>query len=511
MIEEFEINDNYTFNKSSITKLNNGLIVFTGPSGSGKSVFMKSMLGLFAIDESTSKSSHSIVNYNLNLEDYGIDHEDGENIIFKQSKKDKVRYFINNQPVSKKTIKEISNKFIRHLSLKDYSDFEDHNLINLLDTTISKKIKNYSKILLDHQEKYKKYRKIYLELNQIIEKESKITELKEFTEFEINKIKEINPKLDEDIELMEIKKKISRKDKIVETMDSLNMFMELEGNVFSFLNTIDSESDFFSSAMEELKDKISETESSLEELSDMDIESLLDRIEQISDLKNKYGSIKECLEELDKKEEELISYNNISFEKSELEKNLEKSLKELKDKENEISKIRKENIKLFSGELTKYTNDLYLENVNVILTDIERTNQGINKLNIDLNNVELKKISTGEFNRLRLAVLAIKSNFMQNDGGILMLDEIDANLSGEESMSVAKVLLVLSKKFQIFAISHQPQLTSCAHKHFLINKENGISDIKELNKEEKIKEISRMISGDKITKEAINFAKHLLD
>ena len=97
-----------------------------------------------------------------------------------------------------------------------------------------------------------------------------------------------------------------------------------------------------------------------------------------------------------------------------------------------------------------------------------------------------------------------------NTNGILFLDEIDANLSGKESESIAKVLKELSRYYQIFAISHQPQLSTSASQHFLVYKENNISTVKELDKNERINEISRMISGENITNEAKQFATTLL-
>ena len=68
----------------------------------------------------------------------------------------------------------------------------------------------------------------------------------------------------------------------------------------------------------------------------------------------------------------------------------------------------------------------------------------------------------------------------------------------------------VSNSYQIFAISHQPQLTSSANQHFLVDKTDGKSFVKELNNKEKINEIARMISGEKVTAEAIEFAKNLL-
>ena len=100
---------------------------------------------------------------------------------------------------------------------------------------------------------------------------------------------------------------------------------------------------------------------------------------------------------------------------------------------------------------------------------------------------------------------------MNQNGGILMLDEIDANLSGEESMSVAKVLRQLSRHFQIFVISHQPQLTSMGEQHFMVYKDQDESMVKELSFEDRVDEIARIISGDSVSDEAKIFAKELLE
>jgi DNA repair protein RecN (Recombination protein N) len=187
-----------------------------------------------------------------------------------------------------------------------------------------------------------------------------------------------------------------------------------------------------------------------------------------------------------------------------LEKSLNESAKQL-------TNLRKEELQNFKTMLNNYAKDLYLQKVDLKLKTIDFSFNGCDKLEIFLNDTSLNKISTGEFNRLRLAVLAVKSSLMQDAKGVLVLDEVDANLSGEESQSVAKVLKKLSSQYQIFVISHQPQLTSHGNQHFLVYKDkNGTSFVKELSKEERIDEIARIISGEKITKEALNFAKELL-
>lgn len=95
--------------------------------------------------------------------------------------------------------------------------------------------------------------------------------------------------------------------------------------------------------------------------------------------------------------------------------------------------------------------------------------------------------------------------------GILVLDEIDANLSGQESEGVAKMLKTLSKTYQIFAISHQPHMPVLADSHYLVSKKDGKSEVRLLDMEGRIEEMARMISGANITKEALEFAKKRLE
>jgi len=134
---------------------------------------------------------------------------------------------------------------------------------------------------------------------------------------------------------------------------------------------------------------------------------------------------------------------------------------------------------------------------------------GESEAKIILNDIDINTISTGEFNRLRVALLGAKLEYT-NEEKTLFLDEIDANLSGEESMSVAEVLKLLSEKYQIFAISHQPQLASVANKHFLVTKKENKSFVKELDKDGRIEEIARIIGGKEKSQKAIDYAKELL-
>jgi DNA repair protein RecN (Recombination protein N) len=286
---------------------------------------------------------------------------------------------------------------------------------------------------------------------------------------------------------------------------------ELEHYVNEALEILEEDSGFFDDAMNELRAKLENAEEKFDALENENIEEVLNRLEDLSELKRKYGGISEALSYKEKKQKELQKYENIEFEKEKLQQTVEKLQKDINNFSSELSKYRKDELKKFSNDLNLYLKQLYLKDIKVDLKKSEITQNGFDIVELNLNSTTLDKISTGEFNRLRLAILALKSEFLEKEGGVLILDEIDANLSGEESMSVAKVLRKLSKKYQIFVISHQPQLTSQGEQHFLVYKDdNDTSKVKELSKEQRVKEIARIISGDKITKEAENFALELL-
>ncbi|MDO8260543.1 MAG: ATPase, partial [Candidatus Magasanikbacteria bacterium] len=285
---------------------------------------------------------------------------------------------------------------------------------------------------------------------------------------------------------------------------------EHEYNVFSALDSLNIDSSFFSDAMNELRAVMENAEERFNMLDEVNVEDVLNRIEELSDLKRRYGSIEDALRYKEQKILELAKYENIEITKGDLVAKESKLDKKVKDLAYQLSQLRSSEIESFRDDLNKYLKELYLRGAQVEIIDAEYGFFGKDEVLLKLNETNLQKISTGEFNRLRLAVLALKSEFMSKNGGVLMLDEIDANLSGEESMSVAKVLKQLSQYFQIFVISHQPQLTSMGDQHFLVYKNENESHVRELGFDERIDEIARIISGESITQEAKGFAKELL-
>ena len=508
MIERFYLKDYLSFKESALD-LQSGLVVFTGPSGSGKSILLESILASVGGTSCDATVCESSVTWEIDEDSCGIENDDIN--VFKHIKKEKSRYFINNQSLSRKSISAVAAKYLRHLSLKDFSDFENENLLDILDARIEAKSQNILELKAKYRETFTEYNWTKHELQVIEDEEKKIVELKEFAAFEIKKIEDVNPTAGEDEELLEIKKELSRKEKVLESIGAATEIFNYEHLVASALESLDVESSFFDDAMNELRGVLESAEERFNALEDVDVEEVLNRIEELSGLKRRYGSIEEALEYKEQKKIELAKYENIEIEKHDLAQKYERLAEEVRTLADALSDLREAELASFEADLNEYLKNLYLREAKVSMQRVEYGKAGQDSVSIELSGTKLDKISTGEFNRLRLAVLALKSEFMSKNGGVLMLDEIDANLSGEESMSVAKVLKQLSKHFQIFVISHQPQLTSMGDQHFLVYKDGNISKTKELDFEERVDEIARIISGENISEEAKKFAKELLE
>ncbi|MCR2108113.1 AAA family ATPase [Campylobacter upsaliensis] len=506
MISRILMKENLGFKEANL-ELSEGLTVFSGLSGAGKSVLFKGILAAFGFGESEAKFVELELDDKLDLESFGIESE-SENV-FKILKEKSTKYFINNQSIAKKSLQSLSKSFIKYLSVKDNNEFSNEKFLTLLDALESAKNPKFNETKEKFEQIFKEYNENSLKLNRILEEERRIEELKELTQTHIEKISKINPKSGEYEELLKLKKRLSKRDKIEEAWNKVGGIFEYEKAVLDALNLSEVDANFFSECFNELR--IIAENQKMEEL-DFDIEALLDRISDLSYLIKRYESIEGALETLELKKKELEHYENLSFEKKELEL-LNRDLKEkLEKKAHILSEARVRNLGVLEDFLNDYLAKLYMKNLKLDCVQNDEINLfGKDEIKLSVSETKLKNLSSGELNRLRLAFIATECKILNSGRGIIFLDEIDANLSGKEAMSIAKVLDELSNFYQIFAISHLPQLSSKAHNHFLVEKNGKQSYVKKLEKEERIKELARMVSGEQISDEALQFARTLFE
>ena len=188
----------------------------------------------------------------------------------------------------------------------------------------------------------------------------------------------------------------------------------------------------------------------------------------------------------------------------------------------ELRKFRKERAGILESTIDEQFKDLNMENAKFRVNFSERrviSSRGMDDVEFMMStNIgeELKPLSRiasgGEVSRI---MLALKTVFSSVDNiSVLIFDEIDTGISGETVRKVAKKLKELSEKVQVICVTHSPQIAGRSDQQFLIRKEaeDNFTEtkVKELNQEERIREIARIISGNNITENSINHAKEIM-
>ena len=550
MLRELRLN-NLAIIKNLDLEFNDKFIALTGETGAGKSIILNGISLLIGERSHTDMIrngaqglfAEGVFELNENqkkrLDELGFEIEDDELIItryFDRNAKSKIT--VNGSRMTLSRLKELMVNIIDLVGQHEHqfllnSDYHLHLLDRFLDDEgkmLSKKIR----------ESVNKIKKLNLQIGNIEEEKSKIAEKKDILEFQLNEINSLELKENEDNELEEEYKILFNAGKISEKLEETSQFLK-EGE-FSILTALgrakrnlEQLSDL-SESYSELYDKIESVLYEVEEISysvdnfvgdveidDKKLEKIVERIDNINKLKLKYGStITEILEYRDKIEKDLSLVN---FESEELE-NLKKEKSELvgqyfQDSER-LSEIREKISENLQNTVDVQLDDLNMENAKFkveITKTQEITVYGMDNAefmiaaNVGETFKPLAKIASGgEISRI---MLALKTVFSAVDNiSVLIFDEIDTGISGETVRRVAEKLRELSRNTQIICVTHSPQIAGRAQQQFFIKKEieNNFTETKvhELNTEERIREIARIISGDNITEASINHAKEIM-
>jgi DNA repair protein RecN (Recombination protein N) len=507
LIERLYLRELVTFDEVEL-EFENGLVVLTGPSGAGKSVLMSAILSSFGY---STQGAAALCEVNL-LKPLGLESDAYElenDLTVKTLKKEKLRYFIDGQNISKKVLSEMFLPYVKYLSVRDKGGFESETLLKMIDDQLTSKDKTFKKFLKEYKKRYRNYKEKASELSKIKEDEAKLAELIEYATYEVEKIASINPQAGEEEELLKIKQQLSRIDKIKDALSSATDIFSLEASVEEVYRLLDKDGSLFSDAMNQLRADFEETENLADELEEVNVEEVLDRLADLTTLKNRYGSIEEALVYKESKEKELSGYQNIEKDKSMLESFLALEFSELQIIASKLSQSRQKEAKILEKSLAEYLRTLKLPPLTFAFSSGTLAESGMDSIEVMLGSSKTATLSGGEFNRVRLALMATTIPADKSKQGVLILDEIDANVSGDESIAIAEMIDKLSSVYQVFAISHQPHLSAKAGQHIVVTKAGQNSKVEVLNDVSRISEIARIIAGENPTDEALEFAKKL--
>ncbi len=249
-----------------------------------------------------------------------------------------------------------------------------------------------------------------------------------------------------------------------------------------------------------------------------------ERLDTIYRLRRKYGAtVEEVLAYYDKASKELGELENADDRKDEMMEEYHQTLTKAREIAGELSKRRRQAAELLETKIVEQLKDLDMPKVRISIQVSSQTKlnpHGMDEVRflISTNPGEpvkpLSKIASGgELSRI---MLAIKNVLTQTeDVGTLIFDEIDTGVSGRAAQKIALKLGEISRRKQTLCVTHLPQLAAMGDHHLLIKKslseEYTFTDVFNLNEEERVGELARMLSGDAITELSMQNAAELLE
>ncbi|MBV34878.1 MAG: DNA repair protein RecN [Rickettsiales bacterium] len=208
----------------------------------------------------------------------------------------------------------------------------------------------------------------------------------------------------------------------------------------------------------------------------------------------------------------------------ELEKELEAQQSKYHKVASKVSKERAKSAKSLEKQVVKLMKDLGLGNgvFEVALNPVDKETYKSNGLetaefmvstNPGQQPQPLRKVASGgELSRISLALQVINAQTIQLP--TLIFDEVDVGIGGGTAEIVGKLLADLGKKAQILCVTHQAQVAAQGHQHLMVaksqDKKSTQTELQELNTDQRVEELARMIGGVEITETIRNHARELL-
>ena len=544
MIKSLHI-QNYALLKNVFIDFTDGFTVISGETGSGKSIMLDALSLLlgkrverFTADENRSKSTiEAIFIIDSSKMQFFIDNDldfEKETVVRREiNAVGKSRAFINDTPVLLQVLTAFGKQIIEIHSQHQSVLLKDEQAQFLLIDQLAK-----SEIeLLKYQEKLKQYTALVSEL-KIIKKSGSLSSSElEFLQFQFEELNSAN--------LIENEKEdIENNILLLENVDGISNaiadgehYLNNDDGILTSLSVVKRklvEFDAFGDLSTRLDAVLIELNDINTELSEInsklnaDPEQLLklnNRLDILNNLLLKHRKIfiEELIDLKNEIEKKIHISSSFEMQVIEKQKEIEKQIIVLKAVAEVLNVKRTKILPKIKLLIEKHLQQLGMPHANfkVVLT---KTDQFYHNGNTTISFLfsankgsalqEVAKVASGgELSRLMLAIKYITAQFSKVN--ILVFDEIDSGVSGEIASLMGEMMLNISKDNQLISISHLPQIASKANNHFKVVKRvvsgNTVSDIIALNRQQRVEEIAKLLSGKKLTKAAFENAEELLN
>ncbi|MNJ86110.1 DNA repair protein RecN [compost metagenome] len=530
-------------------QFHNGLHVITGETGSGKSILLGALnliLGErsdFSVIRNPEKKTivEAIFQLTPEFREWFIREDidwEPETVIRREiTSQGKSRSFINDTPVQLTQLKELTEQLVYIHSQHETLEIKKTKFqFDLLDS-YSDSLELAQQVASAFQE----IQRLKSERKTLESAQSNQLQELDYIQFQLNEMEQLNLDGTQFETLEQEFKKLSQLDDLKEAYSAVMNAIDQDNGALDLLRRLKAHIDKWKNADSDLNTIATRLQEVIVELGDISRDS--DR--QLNQLEGDPETLFKLTESLDaynkilKKnhlstQEELIAYRDTLSERLHAlnfsDERIIELTKEIEDKTVVLEQLSSNLFEKRSGSISRLENYLLellsgmkMEHsrIQILLNRVEKldANGGMtiqilfsaNK-GLELKPIE-KAASGGELSRVMLAIQLIMSE--KKSLPTLILDEIDTGVSGEVALRMGKLLKEMGQHLQVFAITHLPQVAAKGDYHFEVSKSHDnsqtISQIRELNKDQRIEALAKLISGEQVTDLARSSAKQLIE
>jgi DNA repair protein RecN (Recombination protein N) len=550
MLQNLRI-QNFALIEETEVHLNQGLTVITGETGAGKSILLGA-LGLTLGNRADVSSLHDkakkcIIEAQFNIKAYNLksffesnelDFEEITTIRREITPEGKSRAFINDTPTTLNVLKELGDQLIDIHSQHETLLLKETNFqFELVDA-----FAQTTQLFADYKKQFSQLTKLKKQLEDLTAQEIQAKKELDYFQFQFNELEEaaikvgVQQQLEEESETLEnaefIKGNLSKSSLAINGGDE---------NIVSALALVKQQLQAvskFGKQFNELFERVNSVSIELKELAkDIDaceedvvydnvrLEEVNTQLDKLNRLLKKHGvnTEEELLVIKDEIEAKLQQFSSLelSIEKTNkeiiaLEKQCKVLAKDLSDKRQKSTAGIEQNIKTMLTSLSMANAQFKID-----LKPLDNlSSNGLDSISFLFTankGAEFKELhktaSGGELSRLMLCLKALLAEHTALP--TIIFDEIDTGVSGDVADKIGNILFAMGKTMQVITITHLPQMASKGSNHLFVyksdNKDKTTSSIKQLNKEERIAEIAKMLSTGTPTETALKNAKELLN
>ena len=528
-----------------------GFSVITGETGSGKSIILGALslvLGQRADGKSIKQGADKCVIEAVfdvskyQLESFFLDNDleyDSESCILRRElyASGKSRAFVNDSPVSLAILKELGTKLIDiHSQHQNLLLGDNRFQLRVVDVMAENEI-----LLILYKKEYTRYQGLRKELSNLKERAAQSKQEEDYIRFQLDQLEEANLQPDEQDELEQEQETLSHAEEIKSSLYRVSSCLDgEEQGVVSLLkeslSSMDALERYFPRAKEiaerlrsayiDLNDLASEMEGLIE-----DVEFNPDRLTWVNERldtlyalqqKHRVSSVEELIVLRDQFRAQLADIDSFDEQIAALEKQVQNSYKELLQQASVLSEQRKIASVAFAQQLVEMVAPLGMPHTRFQVDVVPRKepeSDGMDEIRFMFSANKSMAIqpvaqtaSGGEISRLMLCIKAMIAGFTALP--TIIFDEVDTGVSGDIADKMGHIMQDLGSKMQVFAITHLPQIAAQGKAHYFVYKEDvqdrTVTRIRPLDKEERVREVARMLSGSALTEASLANAKDLL-